>query len=123
VDVEEAVADVGLVGHQCLELEPAESLLEFGGRARDLGGRRGVVGVVGDEFGEFERVGNVARQRLPGLDLALELLELAQVDLGLVAVVPEVGPADDLFELFEVFGAAVEVKDTAGRGRPSRGSV
>jgi hypothetical protein len=122
VDVEEAIADVGLFRQERAEFELIEPLLDFSGRAGDLGSRRGVVGIVGDQACEFEGVVDVALEREPGLDLAFDLFEPAQMGLRVFAVVPEVGLSGGLFELFEFAGAGFEVKDTAGRGRPSGGS-
>jgi hypothetical protein len=83
----------------------------------NLGERRAVIGIVFHQFGQLNGFGDFGAERLPGLDLAFQLLELAQMRLGLLRRVPEVGTAGDLFEPLDFQGVVVEVKDTAGRER------
>jgi hypothetical protein len=116
VNVQIAIVDIHLFGHHRLELKVVELRLERLGPARDLGGRgRVVLGV--DQLGQFERIGRLGSQLLPRLDLALELLQLFQMNLRFVGRVPKVRLPGHGFNFGQLFGAAVEVKDTLGRVR------
>jgi hypothetical protein len=96
-----------------------QPLFEFGRCALNLRDGRGVVRVVFDQLGQFNRIRDLRAQRLPWFDLAFQLLEFSEVRLRLLGRVPEVRTTGDLFEPLDFPGMGVEVKDTAGRERPA----